>query len=81
MLAISLSSPRESAEKIKKFVAANPIINYTVISTDRDTMPWPYSLVNAIPSGFFIDSDGRIKMATEGLIPLSQIKAIIEAER
>jgi peroxiredoxin len=81
MLAISFSSPRESAEKVKNFVAANPTINYTVISTDRNTMPSPYNFVNAIPSSFFIDPEGRLKLATEGLIPLSQIKAIIEAER
>jgi hypothetical protein len=44
-------------------------------------MPRPYNLINSIPSSFFIDPQGRIKLATEGLIPLSDTRAIIEAER
>jgi peroxiredoxin len=80
MLAISYIDPRNSAERVKKFIAANPVINYTVISTDGRTMPRPYNLVNSIPSSFFIDPDGKIKIATEGMISVSQIKAILEAD-
>jgi thiol-disulfide isomerase/thioredoxin len=81
MLAISYIDPRNSTETVKKFVAANPIINYTVISADEMSMPRPYNLVNGIPCSFFIDPEGKIKLATEGMIPISQMKAIIEAER
>jgi len=36
--------------------------------------------VSAIPSSFFIDPDGKIKLATMGLISLGEIEAILEAE-
>lgn len=81
ILAISYITPMNSAEKIRKFVAARPAINYTVIATDMEDMPKPYNLITGIPSSFFIDPQGKIKLATEGLIPLQDIKAIIEAER
>ena len=80
MLAISYTYS-DPTEKVKKFVAANPIINYTVISTDIAVMPRPYNLINAIPCSFFIDPEGKIKLATSGTIPLRDMKGIIEAER
>jgi thiol-disulfide isomerase/thioredoxin len=80
MLAISYIGPMNETERVRKLIAANPVINYTVISTDGMSMPRPYNLVTSIPSNFFIDPEGRIKFATEGLIPVSQIKAILEAD-
>jgi peroxiredoxin len=81
ILAISYIGPMNSTETVKKFVAANPIINYTVTSTDVMNVPRPYNLVTSIPSSFFIDPQGKIKLATEGMMPQPQMKAIIEAER
>lgn len=80
MLAISYIGPRNSTETVKRFLAANPVINYTVISTSVKNMPRPYNLVNSIPSSFFIDPDGKIKLATVGLIPLNDIKAVLQAK-
>jgi thiol-disulfide isomerase/thioredoxin len=80
MLAISLVGYRSSTEGVKKFVAANPVINYTIISTDADTMPSPYNSIYSIPTTFFINPDGTIKIVTEGLTPLPHIKAILDAE-
>ena len=81
MLAISYIDPRNSTEAVRKFVTANPVINYPVTSTDEATMPGPYNLINSIPSSFFIAPDGKIKLAAEGMIPFPQMKAIIEAEQ
>ena len=81
ILAISYIGPMNSTETVKKLVAANPVINYTVISTDVKNVPRPYNLVATIPSSFFIDPQGKIKLATEGVMPQPQMKAIIEAER
>jgi peroxiredoxin len=81
MLAISHIDPRNSTEAVRKFVTANPGINYPVTSTDEATMPRPYNLINSIPCSFFIDPQGKIKLATEGMIPFPQMKAIIEAEQ
>ncbi len=74
MLAISNEKPN----LVKRFVAqAN--INYTVL-LDKGTLPGPYNTINAIPSSFFIDTEGKIKLATSGLVSLSEIKAILQAE-
>jgi hypothetical protein len=81
MLAISYIDFRNKPETVKKFVAAKPVINYTVTATNINAMPRPYNLIDSIPCSFFIDPEGRVKLATEGLIPLSDTKAIIEAER
>jgi peroxiredoxin len=81
MLAISYTSifPRETTEKVKAFVEQNKI-NYTVFSTDAAAMPPPFSRISGIPCSFFIDSEGKIKLATEGFLPLGDIKAILQAE-
>jgi peroxiredoxin len=73
MLAIS----NEQAGLVKSFVEQEKI-NYTVL-LDRGTLPAPYNGVNAIPSSFFIDPEGKIKLATTGLISLEEIKAILKA--
>ncbi len=73
MLAITNERP----ETVKIFVAKNSM-NYTVL-LNKGNLPRPYSNVNAIPSSFFINPDGRIKLATVGLIPLNDIKAILQA--
>ncbi len=74
MLAISNENPT----LVKNFVAKAKI-NYTVL-IDQGNLPAPYNAVNAIPSGFFIDRQGRIKLATTGLVSLKEIKAILDAE-
>jgi len=81
MLAISYIDPMNSAEAVRGLVAAKPAINYTIISTRESNLPGPYSEIDALPSSFFIDPQGRIKLATAGMISLKEIKAIIEAER
>jgi thiol-disulfide isomerase/thioredoxin len=81
ILGISYIDPKNPPERIRKFVAANPVINYPVTATNPEIMPRPYNLINGIPCSFFIAPDGKIKLATEGLIPLPQMKAIVEAER
>ena len=81
MLAVSYIStfPPETTEKVKDFVEQNKI-NYTVFSIDGSTMPLPFSRISGIPCSFFIDPEGKIKLATEGLLSLGAIKAILQAE-
>ena len=74
MLAIS----EEGLGLVKSF-AADYKINYTVlVNTGR--IPKPYRLVTAIPTSFFIDPEGKIKLATAGLVSLAEIKAILRAK-
>jgi peroxiredoxin len=82
ILAISYTStlPRETPAKVRNFAKRNKI-NYTIFSTDAGAMPAPYSQLSSVPSAFFIDKQGKIKLVTEGMLSLGEIKAILEAER
>jgi peroxiredoxin len=74
-----LAISNEPAAKVKKF-AADRKINYTVFSYNTLALPAPYSWVDGIPTTFFIDTKGKIKLAAVGAISASEIKAILRAE-
>ena len=74
MLAISNENP----DLVKSFVKQAKL-NYTIL-LDRGGLPAPYNAIRAIPSSFFIDRRGNIKLATTGLVSLKEIKAILDAE-
>jgi thiol-disulfide isomerase/thioredoxin len=80
MLAISLIGPRNTTEIVKSFLEQNKEINYTVCPAGPGDMPAPYNMVNSIPCSFFIDPQGRIKLATIGLLSLKDMKAILQAQ-
>jgi peroxiredoxin len=73
MLAIS----NENLALVKRFVAQQKI-NYTVL-TNPGTMPGPFDTIKFIPCSFFVDPQGKIKLATSGLLSLREIKAILQA--
>ncbi len=81
MLAVSYITlmPPNTTEMVKKLVERRKI-NYTVFSIDADVMPAPYSQIRSIPCSFFIDPQGKIKLAAEGLIMLDTARAILQAE-
>jgi peroxiredoxin len=79
MLAIS----NEKTDVVEKFVAQRGI-NYTVL-LDRGNMPEPFGFMRiystvGVPCSFFIDREGKIKLATAGLLSLNAISAILQAE-
>ncbi len=80
ILAISYIEPNNTIEMIKAFVAANNRFNYTVIAADGKKMPDPYNKIESIPCSFFIDPQGKIKLATEGALNIGVMRAIIQAE-
>ncbi len=82
MLAISYITirPPNTAEMVRNFVKRNKSINYTVFAVDEANMSAPYNRIRGIPCSFFIDSEGKIKLATEGVMRLSDMKAILKAE-
>jgi hypothetical protein len=41
----------------------------------------PFADVRSIPTTFFIDRNGNIKLAAEGLVSAEETKAILRAER
>lgn len=81
MLTISYIGPMNSEQMIKDFVANHSEINYPIIAADLADMPAPYNNIRAIPASFFITPNGKIKLATEGLLTLPDIRAIIEAQQ
>ncbi len=79
MLAISYITPPNTTEMVKSMVEQRKL-NYTVISVDVSNVSKPYNQVNSIPCSFFIDPEGKIKLATVGVLSLDAIKAILQAE-
>jgi len=73
-----LAISNENSSVVKKFVAQAKM-NYTIL-VDPGVLSAPYNAIRAIPSSFFIDSGGKIKMASTGLVSLDEIKAIFQAE-
>ena len=68
-----------------KRVASEQGMNYTVL-LEKDNMPAPFGVMRiftttGIPGSFFIDPQGKIKLATSGLISLREVKAILKAEQ
>ncbi|MFQ5770808.1 MAG: peroxiredoxin family protein [bacterium] len=79
MLAISNEKP----DLVKELVAKQRI-NYTVL-LDKGDMPEPFGVMRiystiGIPCSFFIEPEGKIKLAASGLVSLDEIKAILQAE-
>ncbi len=81
MLAISYIStmPPNTTEVVKGFVERQRI-NYTVLSVNRSDVSTPYNQISGIPSSFFIDPEGKIKLATLGVLSSDTIKAILQAK-
>jgi len=75
ILAISSENPA----LLKQFVAGNKI-NYTVLVNQRSYLPSPFRHVLGIPTSFFVDKEGKIKLATQGTLYLGDTKAILQAE-
>lgn len=74
MLAISNEGPT----MLQRF-AESKKLNYTVISS-QGPFPAPFGDVQGIPAGFIIDKEGKIKLATEGLVSLTELAQILRAK-
>ena len=74
-----LAISNEPPALVKRF-AADKKINYPLLLNKAD-MPLPFNLVNAIPCSFFIDAEGKIKLATTGVLSLGTMKAILQAKQ
>jgi peroxiredoxin len=68
----------EQSDTVKSFVEQKEI-TYTVFAGAR-RMTSPYNLTRALPSAFYIDTKGKIKAVSEGLVPGKEIEAIFKAK-
>lgn len=64
----------ESAEKIETF--AKKISSEEVQIGRIENLPEPFSLPDGFPCIFFLDAQGRLKLAAVGLIPRVQVEAV-----
>lgn len=60
--------------------ASNLKINYQVLLNPKNTLPAPFDTISSIPTNFFIDPQGKIKLATSGSLTLGTLKAIVRAK-
>jgi peroxiredoxin len=79
ILAISYEDPR-----MVKEIAAQVKMNYTILF-EKNNMPNPFGVLrifrtSGIPCSFFIKPDGKIKLATSGILQLTDMNAILQAE-
>jgi len=74
-----LAISREDPALIKSFVAQNPL-NYTLLSSVGATLPSPYGEVQNVPSAFFVDPEGKIKLATMGMMPQADAVKVLDAK-
>jgi len=78
-LSVITTYPPNTAEMIKRF-AATEKLSYTVVAADADAIGAPYNAVNSLPTIFFVDPEGKIKLVATGLVMLDEMKAILQAE-
>jgi thiol-disulfide isomerase/thioredoxin len=74
MIAISDENP----QLVKDF-ASRKSLNYTVVG-GRIPLPPPFAYARALPTSFFIDKTGNVKLVAEGMMTESEAKAILLAE-
>ena len=74
-----LAISNEDVRTIKNF-AARKKINYTVVSSPNAALPRPLNSAQSIPTSFFIDPQGKIKLVIQGGARLSELKAIVLAK-
>lgn len=76
---VILAISNETTEQLKRFAAAKEI-NYTVVPLGESVLPAPFAEVESIPTNFFIDKNGNIKLAALGLVSLEDAVALLKAE-
>ena len=73
------SYPPNTEEMIKNYTSTKQV-NYPIIAVGSDGAGKVYDSVQGLPTIFFIDAQGKIKLATSGLMALEDFKAVLEAE-
>jgi thiol-disulfide isomerase/thioredoxin len=79
IVAISYVSQDNSEEVVRQFMQQNGTFNYPVVAADKATLPSPFNAVEYIPCTFWIAPDGALKITTVGVVPLSDMKALVKA--
>jgi len=70
----------EPIEQLRPFAQARRI-NYTVASLSGTALPPPFGEVSVIPTTFFVDEKGSIKLSAIGVVSREEAKAILRAQQ
>lgn len=73
---VVLSISNEPTGLLKEY-AGQQQINYPMLSSS-ETLAAPFSQVQYIPTSFFVDAQGKFKLAATGLVKADVAKAIVE---
>lgn len=75
-----VSISNEDPGHLKHFADAKGM-NYAIAAIGNGGLPSPFVDVTSIPTTFFIDGNGQIKLAALGLVTLEETMAILKAEQ
>ena len=75
-----LAISNEPIEQLRPFAQARRI-NYTVASLSGTALPPPFGEVSVIPTTFFVDEKGSIKLSAIGVVSREEAKAILRAQQ
>ncbi len=75
IIGLSFENPRVVQDFVK-----DRDINYTIATAQPQDLPEPFGRVAALPTMFFIDAAGNLKIAFEGTVTPQQMRGIIDAE-
>ena len=68
----------EKGDVVREFLKQIPV-NYTVIAAPQSLMSPPFNMIDSIPATFFVDKEGVIRLASEGLVFENEVKMILKA--
>lgn len=74
-----LAMSNEYPDEVARFASKNAI-NYTVVSYSDSDMKTPYNSIRGIPTTFFIDQQGKIKLVSTGAMGIEEMKSILDAQ-
>lgn len=74
-----LAITNEEYIQVRDF-AAKSKMNYAVLMNNKNILPEPFDSIQSIPTSFFVDPQGKIKLATVGSLTLGTLKAIVLAK-
>lgn len=73
-----LAVSNEAPALLKSFVQEQGL-NYTVLS-NQGSLPAPFGDAKYIPTSFFVDAEGKFKVAGVGMMPVEDSKRIVQAK-
>lgn len=80
ILAITLIDGQNPQSAVMAAVKGQSSLNYPVIATTKAALPAPFTEVEFLPSCFFINAKGEVKVVTEGLVSQADLQSLVRAQ-